>query len=192
MSIYNLGRCPSLIRALPNGGTYSARSLIDFKLPKWQEAHFLNISTPCTSWMTIHHAPLRLSILLIPLALLTRGGASTNISESSSFYPTGCSYSCMASQNNKRPCVHALAIIHRLRLAPFNLIAPFHQLQAWQLTYLLPLAPILRSTLVSSHEISPLAKKQKNLSIIHLLFFRVNLAWRNLTSASYRSYLIVL
>jgi hypothetical protein len=63
--------------------TYSARSLIDFKLPRWQEAHSLNISTPCTNWTTIHHALLRLSLPLNPLALSTPGGTSTKNSESS-------------------------------------------------------------------------------------------------------------
>jgi hypothetical protein len=66
-----------------------------------------------------------------------------------------------AFQNNKRPCVHALALIHELRLAPIDFIAPFHHLHTWQLTYLLPLPPILRSTLVSSPEILPPARKQK-------------------------------
>jgi hypothetical protein len=75
--------------------------------------------------------------------------------------PSGGSCSCMAFQNGKRPCVHALALIHELRLAPIDYIAPFHRLQAWQSTYLLPLPPILRSTLVGSPEILPPARKQK-------------------------------
>ena len=50
---------------------------------------------------------------------------------------------------------------------------------------LLPLSAKLDDTLLFS-------KNNKNLSIIHLLFFRAKLAWRNLTSTSYCSHLIVL
>lgn len=71
------------------------------------------------------------------------------------------SCTCGSFQNNLLPCVHAIAFIHKVNLAPVDYIAAFHHRQAWRQTYLLPLPPILRSSLIADKEVNPPDRKQK-------------------------------
>jgi hypothetical protein len=74
---------------------------------------------------------------------------------------TRWSCTCGDFQNNLRPCAHAFALIHRLRLAPINFIASFHTSAAWRQTYVLFLPPVMRSELSTSTVLPPALKRKR-------------------------------